>query len=165
MPDTDQNKAAGDEAPSPESAPETGSETCTEHDTPATPPPVYDESIVEELGAVIDDAKLYATAELAFQKTRAKLLGKNIGIAAGAVILAIILLHISIIALAVGLVIALEPLVTIWGAIAIVVGVMLLCVGILGYVAMARGQIIGEMFASDETQSSATQEPSQENAA
>ena len=118
------------------------------------PPPVYDESIVEELGAVIDDAKLYATAELAFQKTRAKLLGKNVGIAAGAVVLAIILLHISLIALAVGLVLALEPLVTIWGAIAIVVGVMLLGVAWLGYVAFSKGQLIGEMFASDEKEKS-----------
>ena len=145
MLDTDQDKAAEGDAPSPEAAPE----TVSEHETPA-PPPVYDESIVEELGAVIDDAKLYATAELAFQKTRAKLLGKNVGIAAGAVVLAVILLHVSVIALAVGLVLALEPLVTIWGAIAIVVGVMLLGVGILGYVAVSRGRTIGEMFASDE---------------
>lgn len=145
MLDTDQDEAKGEKAPSPDAAPEAD----TAHDA-SSPPPVYDESLVEELGAVIDDAKLYAAAELAFQKTRAKLLGKNIGIAAGAVILAIILLHISIIALAVGLVIALQPLVTIWGAIAIVVGVMLLGVGILAYIAMTRGQIIGEMFANDE---------------
>ncbi|MEM7688227.1 MAG: hypothetical protein AAF291_04330, partial [Pseudomonadota bacterium] len=117
--------------------------------TPPSPPP-DDESIVEELGAVIDDAKLYATAELAFQKTRAKLLGRNVGIAAGAAILAVVLLHIALIAMAVGLVMALEPWVTIWGAIAIVVGVMLLGVALLGNIAISRGRLIGEMFASDD---------------
>ena len=127
------------EAPSPDHAPASG----------AGEPPV-DESIIEEIGAVIDDAKIYATAELAFQKTRAKLLGKNAAIAAGAVVLAIILLHISLIALAVGLVLALEPHVTIWGAIAIVVGVMLLGVGLLGYAAVSRGRFIAAMFAKEE---------------
>ncbi|MEL7519262.1 MAG: phage holin family protein [Pseudomonadota bacterium] len=142
MLDQETERSSEGDAPSPGAVPET--------DDASAPPPGYDESIVEELGAVIDDAKLYATAELAFQKTRAKLLGKNIGIALAAVILAIILLHISIIALAVGLVMALEPLVTIWGAIAIVVGVMLLLVGVLGYIAVSRGTLIGEMFASED---------------
>lgn len=108
----------------------------------------HDESIVEELGALVDDARLYAQAELAFQKTRASLVGKNVGVALGAVVLAIILLHIALIALAVGLVLALEPIVTIWGAIAIVVGVMLLGVGALGWLALARGKTIAAMFAA-----------------
>ena len=159
MLDNDQDEATEGETPSPKAAPD----PVSVPETPA-PPPVYDESIVEELGAVIDDAKLYATAELAFQKTRAKLLGKSVGIAAGAVVLAIILLHVSVIALAVGLVLALEPLVTIWGAIAIVVGVMLLGVGILGYVAVSRGRTIGEMFASEEPTAS-TEDSAEEDAA
>lgn len=161
MLNTDQDGDKEGAPPSPEThapethAPEThtsgADSTRTANETAgntAPPRPARDESIVEELGAVIDDAKLYATAELAFQKTRAKLLGKNIGVAAGAIVVALILLHIAIIALAVGLVIALEPLVTIWGAIAIVVGVMLLGVAALGYLALARGRVIGEMFAS-----------------
>ncbi len=136
----------GVEAPSPEFAPEPDAEAQA---SPATNGD-YDESLLEEVGALIDDAKLYATAELAFQKTRAGLIGKNAGIAAGAVVVAIILLHISIIALAVGLVMALAPLVTIWGAIAIVVGVMLLGVAGLGYLAYSKGMLIAEMFAKDE---------------
>lgn len=128
------------------SAPDAAAESAPKAASP--PPPVYDESIVEEIGALIDDAKLYATAELAFQKTRASLAGKSVGIALGAVILAIILLHIALISMAVGFVIALEPLVTIWGAIAIVAGVMLLGVGALGYVAASKGRLIAEMFAS-----------------
>ena len=126
---------------------------------PAPPHPAYDESILEELGTLIDDAGLYVTAELAFQKTRAKLACKNLGIAAAAIILAIILLHIALIALAVGIVIALEPLVTIWGAIAIVVGVMLVGVVWLGFIALGRGRLLGELFSGAEQT-----EPSEDSA-
>lgn len=135
--------------------------------TPDTAPPPrrentsgIEESITEELGAIIDDARLYATAELVFQKTRARVFGKSIGVAAGAILLALVLLHIALIAMAVGLVIALEPLVTIWGAIAIVVGMMLVGVGALGLVAVARARLIGEMFANPpEAGNEATQTP------
>lgn len=111
---------------------------------------IEDETIIEELSALVEDAGIYATAELAFQRTRAKLAGRNIVAVLAFVVLAIILLHISIIALAVGLVIALEPLVTIWGAIGIVVGIMLLSVAILGLAAARRGQLIAEMFESSK---------------
>lgn len=158
MLNTDQDGAKEGDVPSPESAPETRSGEAS----PA-PPPAYEESLVEELGAVIDDAKNYAAAELAFQKTRGKLLGKSVGIALGAVVLAIILLHLALIAMAVGFVIALEPLVTIWGAIAIVVGVMLLGVAALGYLAYSNGRLIAEMFASDAAAEQA--KPSAEDAA
>lgn len=115
-------------------------------------PPGYDESIVEEIGALIEDAGLYATAEIAFQKTRAKIAGRNIGAALAFVVLAIILLHIALIAMAVGFVIALAPLVTIWGAIAIVVGVMLLSVVLLAYAAARRGQLLAQLFAASPDQ-------------
>ncbi|MGB3470122.1 MAG: phage holin family protein [Erythrobacter sp.] len=111
-------------------------------------PPAFAESIVEEVSALIEDAGLYATAEIAFQKTRAKVAGRTIGAALAFVVLAIILLHIALIAMAVGFVIALEPLVTIWGAIAIVFGVLLLSVGLLIYSAVKRGKLLAEIFGS-----------------
>ncbi|MEL6487748.1 MAG: phage holin family protein [Pseudomonadota bacterium] len=140
---------------------ETGGQATSAHPEPsgqasaasatdkAASAPFQDETIIEELGALIDDAQLYAKAEIAFQKTRASLVGRNVGAALGAVILAIILLHIALIALAVGLVLALQPFVTIWGAIGIVVGVMLLGVGALGWIAVQRGRRIAAMFAAD----------------
>ena len=112
--------------------------------------PTFDESLVEELAALYDDGKTYAEAELAFQKGRAALAGKSIGIAAGLIIVAIILLHIAFLALAVGLVMALAPLVTIWGAIGIVVGGTLLLVGLLGYGAFSKAKLLGELFASGD---------------
>ncbi|MDJ0641366.1 MAG: phage holin family protein [Erythrobacter sp.] len=107
----------------------------------------FDESLVEELAALIDDGKTYAEAELAFQKGRAALAGRSVGIALALVVVAIILLHIAFLALAVGLVMALAPLVTIWGAIAIVVGGLLLLVGLLGYSAYSHGKLLGALFA------------------
>jgi hypothetical protein len=109
-------------------------------------PPAKRESLVEEIATLIDDAELYARAELAFQKTRARLTLRNLGVAAGSVLIGLILLHIALIALAVGLVIALEPLVTIWGAIAIVVGIMLLGVAALLLLALRRTRAVGAMF-------------------
>lgn len=115
-----------------------------------TQPQTFDESMFEEVAALIDDSKTYAQAEIAFQKTRASLVGKSVGAAIGLVIVAIILLHIAFLALAVGLVMALEPLVTIWGAIAIVVGALLLLTGLLGYSAVGHGKRIGAMFTTPE---------------
>ena len=114
-----------------------------------------DESLREELAALIDNGRNYAQAEIAFQKTRAALAGRSIGIAAAAAIVAIILLHIAFLALAVGLVMALEPLVTIWGAIGIVFGGLLLLVALLGWVALKNGKKLGYLFSSPEAEDEA----------
>ena len=103
-----------------------------------------------EVGALVEDARTYAEAEIAFQKTRASLAGKHGARALGLVILALVLLHIALIALAVGAVIALAPLVSIWGAIAIVVGVLLFGVAVLIQRAMADGRVLGAMFGAGE---------------
>lgn len=112
--------------------------------------PDYDETLADEIGTLIDDGRNYAQAELNFQKTRAKLAGRTIGFAAGAVIVALILLHIALLALAVGLVMALEPLVTIWGAIAIVVGGLLVGVLILARIALKRSRTLSDLFSAPE---------------
>ena len=117
---------------------------------PENAPEDFDESLFEEVSALIDDGRTYAEAELAFQKTRAKLAGRLMGVSALLVVVALILLHIAFLALAVGLVIALEPLVTIWGAIAIVVGGLLALVCLLGWMALRRGQKLGELFGTSE---------------
>ena len=105
----------------------------------------------EDVTALVEDARNYAEAELAFQKTRAALAGKHGGRALVMLVLALLLLHIALIALAVGAVIALAPLVTIWGAIAVVVGVMLLGVALLVRAALGNGKLLSAMFAPDET--------------
>jgi hypothetical protein len=103
----------------------------------------------DDVAALVEDARTYAEAEIAFQKTRAGLAGKAAGRALVFLVLAVVLLHIALIALAVGAVIALAPLVTIWGAIAIVVGVLFLGVALLVYGAIGRGKLLAAMFAGD----------------
>jgi len=128
-------------------ASEASADDATPPSSTCSPAPDFDESIIEELGGLIEDAGLYATAELAFQKNRAKLAGKNVAIAALAIVLALILLHLSLIALAVGMVMALEPIFTIWGAIGIVVGIMLLATIALVMIAWSKARLLSEIFA------------------
>jgi len=110
----------------------------------------FDESLFEEASALIDDTRTYVEAELTFQKTRAKLAGSLVGTSLALVIVALILLHIAFLALAVGLVIALEPLVTIWGAIAIVFGGTLAIVGLLCWMAYSRARKLGDLFSASD---------------
>lgn len=109
-------------------------------------------SLRDDITVLVDDARTYAEAEIAFQKTRAGLAGKTAGRALVLLVLALVLLHIALIALAVGAVIALAPLVTIWGAIAIVVGVLLAGVAALVFFAVGDGKVLARMFGSGEDQ-------------
>ncbi len=112
--------------------------------------PGFDESIVQELSTLFDDGQTYVQAEIAFQKTRAKLASRTVGIALLYTVVGLILLHIAFLALAVGLVIALAPLVTIWGAIAIVVGGLLIMVALLGRMALKRADTLSALFSDGE---------------
>ncbi len=113
-------------------------------------PASSDESITDELAALLDDGRTYAEAEIAFQKTRAKLAGVSVGKAIAFALIALITLHISVLALAVGMVIALEPIVTIWGAIAIVVGVLVALTLWLALMAKRQGSKLSVLFGSSE---------------
>lgn len=83
-------------------------------------------SLLEDVQALIDDGKTYAQAELNYQVTRAAYTAdraKGVAIfGAGAALVAFV----AAIALAVGLIIALTPLITAWGATALVVGALLI---------------------------------------
>jgi hypothetical protein len=115
----------------------------------------FDESLTEELAALVDDGLNYAAAELVFQKTRAALAGRAVGVSIACLVLAVVLLHIAFLALAVGLVIALAPLVTIWGAIAIVVGALLGVTILLGLKAKGSLSKLGDLFASHDKEDAA----------
>ncbi len=159
MRDEEQPNRLGDDANShPDAAPAgqspvDGQAVSDDADTPLpdnTDDNEFSESLSEEIAALIDDGRTYAEAELAFQKRRASLAGRKIGGAVVFAILALILLHLMFIALAVGMVIALEPLVTIWGAIGIVVGVLLL--GVIGLLLLVRSNALGlvALFKGDD---------------
>lgn len=119
---------------------------------PPLPPeePVPDApSLTEDIAGLIESGKTYAQAEIAFQKTRASLAGKAAGKAAVQLIGALVLVHIALVALAVGLIIALAPLITIWGAIGVVVGGLLLLVAVLVQGAKRRANQISAFFAPE----------------
>jgi hypothetical protein len=130
----------------------------SQESTPADPAPAPeadagDESLAslrDDVTALVEDARNYAEAEIAFQKTRAGLAGRHGARALVLLVLALVLLHIALIALAVGAVLALAPLVTIWGAIGLVVGVMLLGVALLVRAALSDGRVLSAMFGSGE---------------
>lgn len=95
------------------------------------PSPSAARSLVDDIEDLIGDARTYFDAELTYQKSRASFVGGSIkriiAFGFGALLLGLFAFG----ALTVGLIIALTPLVTAWGATAIVVGVMLLAVFLL----------------------------------
>lgn len=86
---------------------------------PAAPP---EDSLIDDVRNLVEDGKTYLEAEIQYQKSRAALAadrGKS-GAIYGAI--AIALVHLALVALVVGLVLALAPLITAWGATGVVGG-------------------------------------------
>ena len=77
-------------------------------------------SLTDDLMALLDDGKTYAEAELAYQRTRLRFSANRIKGIVGFGLAAFGVFHLALIALAVGLVLALIPLVGPWAATAIV---------------------------------------------
>ncbi len=109
-----------------------------------------DGSLLEDLKALIDDGRTYAQAEMAFQKTRASFAGGQIKYVVAYGAAAFGALHLALIAIAVGLVIALAPIVGPWIATAIV-AVVLVIIGVLFLRALKSkvGEIRGAFSGKD----------------
>jgi hypothetical protein len=99
---------------------------------PATRQSTAEPSLTEDLSALYDDTKTYAEAELTFQKTRARYVSKQATKIAAFGAGALGLVHLALIGLTIGLIIALAPLLTIWGSTALIVGLLLIGAAILG---------------------------------
>ena len=83
-------------------------------------------SLRDDVEALIEDGKTYLEAELVYQKTRAAFVADR---AKGAVIygaLAAAFAFLALVGLVLGLILALTPLLTAWGAGALVVGLLVL---------------------------------------
>ena len=95
-------------------------------------------SLRDDVEALIEDGKTYLETELVYQKTRAAFVADR---AKGAVIygaVAILLGFLALIGLTVGLILALTPLLTAWGASALVVGLLIVGALIAGRTAAGR---------------------------
>lgn len=96
------------------------------------PPPDEDgnvaslRSLRDDVEALIDDGKTYLETELVYQKTRAAFVAERAkdAVLFGAIAAALAVL--ALIGLTVGLIIALTPLLTAWGASAVVVAALLI---------------------------------------
>jgi Flp pilus assembly protein TadB len=128
--------------------------------TESPPPLVRDEktpgspaerSLVDDVQQLFDDGKTYVEAELAYQSTRAQFVVDHLSQAALKGLLGAVFLVIALITLSVGAVLALDAIVGIWVAIAIVVLFWTLSAGFLFY-RMLRGfhQIKDAMGASEK---------------
>lgn len=107
-------------------------------------------SLADDLTALYEDSKTYFEAELAFQKSRAGYAGTKTreGLVFGLAALAF--LHLALIGLVVGLVIALGPVLTPFGAVAAVVGVLLLGVLFFALRARTRFRALADAFKGDD---------------
>ena len=106
-----------------------GGDFCTpdaQPDAGVDPAPGSTRSLLEDVEDLLLDARTYFDAELTYQVSRASFVGGSIKRIAVFGIAALVLALFAFCALTIGLIIALTPLVTAWGATAIVVGAMLL---------------------------------------
>ncbi len=88
-------------------------------------------SLIDDIEDLVLDAKTYFDAELTYQKTRASFVASQVKRIAAFGIAAALLAVLALIGLTVGLIIALTPLITGWGATAVVVGAMLFIIYLL----------------------------------
>lgn len=108
-------------------------------------------SLNEDLHQLAQDARAYAQAEFQFQKSRAAYAAsasKSIVLYA---VLALVLVFFAIMALVVGLVIALGPLLTPWGSTAVVTLALLGLAVLLLFRAKKRVSILMMVFAGDRS--------------
>ena len=87
-------------------------------------------SFAEDLRQLADEAKALAEAEFAFQKSRAAYAGSETKGIAGLLVVAAVLVFFAVMALVTGTVIALGPLLGLWGAMAAVTLGLLLLAGL-----------------------------------
>lgn len=120
-------------------------------------PPLIEEdaaerSLVADVRQLVEDGRTLLEAELAYQKSRAVVAGQAAKGVAGWIALALALLFFALMALVLGLILALVPaLGAIWATIAVVLG-LLASGGLSGWVAVRHWQRAAALMAEPETQ-------------
>lgn len=111
------------------------------------PEPKPEPTLGDDLRQLIDDGRALAEAELAWQKSRAAFAGSQAGGIAAFLLLAAALGFCALMALTFGLVLALAPLLTAWGATALVAGGLLVAALIAGAAAALRWRRTARLIA------------------
>ena len=108
-------------------------------------------SLFDDAYALYEDGRTYLEAEVAFQKSRAGYASRETGSGVVFALGALAFLHLALIGLVVGLIIALGPMLGAFGATAAVVGVLLVLMAIAGLVARSRFKRVKRAFAKSES--------------
>jgi len=95
-------------------------------------------SLADDLRQLAEDGKAYAEAELAYQKSRAVVAGQGAKVIAIFGALAAALVFFALMALTLGLVLALTPLIGPWGAMGASFAGLLILAGICAMIASSR---------------------------
>ena len=113
---------------------------------PQIPGGAEDASLADDIGALVDDGKAYVQAELAFQKSRAAFAAHEVKAGAAFAMVMLAFLHLALMGIVVGLIIALAPIVGAFVATAIMGGILLVCTAIFGWLALRRFRKISAAF-------------------
>jgi len=103
-------------------------------------------SIKDDILSLINDSKTYAEAELNFQKSRASFAANRGKSVALYLLFALGFIHLALIALVIGALFALSPIIGAFGATAVVVGVLLIGMAVLLLMARAKARDVAEAF-------------------
>ena len=114
------------------------------------PDEARERSLEEDLRQLAEDARALAEAELAYQKSRAAFAGQEAKRIAILGAMAAVLVFFALMALTFGLVFALTPLLTAWGATAAVVGGLLLVAVLCGLIAVSRWKYMAAKLSNKE---------------
>ncbi|MGB3752664.1 MAG: phage holin family protein [Parerythrobacter sp.] len=107
-------------------------------------------SLADDIAAFFSDAKTYAEAEFAFQNSRARFAASHGLRGLVFAVVALVLLNLLLIALAVGSIVALAPVIGGWVATGIVCTVILAGLLVTGFLARSRIRRVQMVFAGDE---------------
>ena len=109
-------------------------------------------ALFDDIEALVDDGRTYLDAEISYQKTRISFVSDRLKKTLVYVVAATVLGLVAAIGLTVGLIIALTPLITAWGATALVVGVLLIIAYILLRRASGTWSSATRVFGSDQAE-------------
>lgn len=106
--------------------------------------------LMDEVAALIDDGKTYVEAELAYQKSRMSYAADRGKSAALLAFFALSFVHLALVGIVVGFIIALSPKLTALGATGVVVGVLLVGAAITVSKLRNHTREISEAFRDEE---------------
>ena len=113
-------------------------------DDDRAPPELH--RLKDEIAALIDDGKTYAEAEYAYQKSRLSYAADRGKSAALLIFFALSFIHLALVGVVIGLIIALTPYVSALGATGLVVGALMIGAAIMALMLRTRTKEISEAF-------------------